>query len=93
MFPLLGKDSGEYITREPAGFVNIIKCADAELVDVAPTQPISPVACSEDTYKVALDVFLVLQPGVDVGTVKESVRRLAQEALSVKFGRFSVGIA
>lgn len=35
----LGSDRGEYITREPSGFVNIIKFADAELVDVVPSVP------------------------------------------------------
>lgn len=39
--PILATDSvaGEYITREPSGCVNIVKYADAELVDVTPSAP------------------------------------------------------
>lgn len=35
----LGLDRDEFITREPSGYVNIIKFADAELVDVIPSVP------------------------------------------------------
>jgi hypothetical protein len=38
----LGLDRDEYITREPSGYVNIIKFADAEVVDVLPASPSSP---------------------------------------------------
>lgn len=32
----LGHDRDEFITREPSGYVNIIKAPDAELVEVVP---------------------------------------------------------
>jgi hypothetical protein len=32
----LGHDRDEFITREPSGYVNIIKTPDAELVEVVP---------------------------------------------------------
>lgn len=92
VFPFLGQDAGEFITREPSGMVNIIKCADAQLVDVTPTQTFSSVAHSVDTYKVALDVFLLLPPDADVSVINETVRRLAKEVLSVKFGPSNVGV-
>ena len=35
----IGVDGGEFITREPSGYVNIIKVIDAELVNVTPADP------------------------------------------------------
>lgn len=54
----LGLDRDEFITREPSGFVNIIKFADAELVDVIPSVPeCAPVKSVEAvTYKIVIDV-------------------------------------
>ena len=60
VFRLLGTDmaAGEYITREPAGYVNIIKFADAELVDVAPAVPTCAPAAEAlpVSYRVVVDV-------------------------------------
>lgn len=63
VFRLLGTDmaAGEYITREPAGYVNIIKFADAELVDVVPTVPKCDAVCAaapglaESTYRIVIE--------------------------------------
>lgn len=54
----LGLDRDEYITREPSGFVNIVKLGDAELVDVVPSTPAcAPVVSAEAVvYRIALDV-------------------------------------
>lgn len=63
VFRLLGTDlaAGEWITREPSGYVNIIKFTDAELVDVAPaapscTAPDSPDLESSARERLASDV-------------------------------------
>jgi len=54
----LGSDRGEYITREPSGFVNIVKLADAELVDIVPSIPeCAPVVDALPvTYRLVLEV-------------------------------------
>lgn len=36
---LIGLDRDEWITREPAGFVNIVKHCDAEVVNVVAAEP------------------------------------------------------
>lgn len=38
----IGLDRDEYVTREPSGFVNIVKFCDAELVDVTVAEPEAP---------------------------------------------------
>lgn len=35
----LGFDKDEFITREPSGYVNIVKAQDGQLVDVVPAVP------------------------------------------------------
>lgn len=57
--PHLGYDAGEYITREPSGYVNIVKCADAELVDVVPSAPtcVPTAGALPVTYRVVIDVM------------------------------------
>lgn len=40
--PFISLDGGEWVTREPSGYVNIIKVHEAELVDVTPTEPGPP---------------------------------------------------
>lgn len=54
----IGSDRGEYITREPSGFVNIVKFADAELVDVVPSVPeCAPVVDAQPLiYRVVVEV-------------------------------------
>lgn len=42
---LLGLDGDEYITREPAGFVNIVKHCDAEVVNVVAAEPEAAPLC------------------------------------------------
>ena len=54
----LGSDRGEYITREPSGFVNIIKFPDAELVDVTPSVPecAPPAGVEAQIYRLVFEV-------------------------------------
>ena len=54
----LGLDRDEYITREPSGFVNIVKVGDAEVVDVVPSAPACAPAVSAEAliYRIAIDV-------------------------------------
>lgn len=56
--PHLGQDSGEYITREPSGYVNIVKCADAELVDVTPAVPkcVRAGSAARKHYRVSVEI-------------------------------------
>lgn len=76
----LGLDRDEYITREPSGFVNIIKVADAELVDVVPSVPeCAPVVSVEAViYRIALDVAFNKHDQVDLAITA----LLEREALS-----------
>jgi hypothetical protein len=54
--PYIGEDAGEYITREPSGYVNIVKCADAELVDVTAIVPKCMGAVNSDRYHYRVSV-------------------------------------
>lgn len=55
----LGLDRDEYITREPSGYVNIIKFADAEVVDVLPASLSSPSIESEAPAEKRFDLLRV----------------------------------
>lgn len=78
----LGLDRGEYITREPSGFVNIIKFADAELVDVVPSVPeCSPAVDAQPlSYRVVVEVAFNKPEQLELFDVKalerEAVSRL-----------------
>lgn len=71
----LGSDRGEYITREPSGFVNIIKFPDAELVYVTPSVPecAPPAGVEAPIYRLALEVAFNKPEQADnaIGTVLE----------------------
>lgn len=60
VFRLLGTDlaAGEWITREPSGYVNIIKFTDAELVDVVPSEPKNDAVCATvgSPYQIVIEV-------------------------------------
>jgi|TARA_R110001606_G_scaffold187921_2_gene335527 hypothetical protein len=36
--PLLATEHTEYKSREPAGYINFVQFADAEIVEISPTQ-------------------------------------------------------
>lgn len=86
VFRLLGTDfaAGEYITREPSGYVNIIKFADAELVDVVPTVPTAPesdAVCAtapgriESKYQIVIEVSGDNLQGLSPGEWRDVARR------------------
>ncbi|WP_345969610.1 hypothetical protein WCX72_09805 [Sulfurimonas sp. HSL1-6] len=33
IFPLIREEGGSYLTREPAGYTNVVRLADAEIVE------------------------------------------------------------
>lgn len=57
--PLLGLDRGEYLTREPGGYVNIVKVGDAEVVNVTPVDPVP--ACQP--YREAIEIVVQFEGG------------------------------
>lgn len=71
----LGSDRGEYITREPSGYVNIIKFPDAELVDVTPSVPecAPPARVEAPIYRLVFEVAFNKpeQADTDIGAILE----------------------
>ena len=77
--PLIGLDAGEYVTREPSGFVNIVKIADAELVDVIPSVPECVSASAPPvSYRVVVEIEFNRPAQLD----KFDPKTLEQEAFS-----------
>lgn len=85
---LIGLDRDEWITREPAGFVNIVKHCDAEVVNVVAAEPeVAPLAeirldrnqklTGFDNYRQVLE-FEVISPSAPsehaADSLKASVR-------------------
>ncbi|WP_147464196.1 hypothetical protein [Pseudomonas syringae group genomosp. 3] len=72
--------------------MNIIKIADAELVDVTPAQPGPPEVCEDVPFRVSLDVYF---SGLQIDNQKEFVeivRFATQDVLTDRYPSATIGV-
>lgn len=84
------QEASEFITREPSGYINIIKAADAEVVDVTPAAPTCAVPTDKEPsihYRLVLDVEF-LEPAqlrkFNVDAIGRAVHLEVSKMLSLK---------
>ena len=90
---MLGTDlaAGEWITREPSGYVNIIKFTDAELVDVVPTVPKCDAVCATAPAQVESKQIVIEVSGDNLQVLSPGEWRDAARRVSDHLCRFLEG--